>query len=79
MDNYSYERTIAITIPLKKISSFENKELSLNHTCIDPFKMSPPNNFMNKLVKRIDNYYSPTNRSSRSSSPIFPFSNSTGK
>lgn len=71
MDKYSYERTIAITIPLTKISSFENKELGLNHTCIDPSKMSPPNSFMDKLVKRMDNYYSPTNASSRPSSPSF--------
>jgi len=71
MDNYSYERTIAITIPFKKISSFENKELSLNHTCIDPSKMSPPNRFIDKLVKRMDTYYSPTNATSRPSSPSF--------
>ena len=71
MNNYSYERTIAITIPIKKVSSFENKELSLNHTCIDHSKMSPQTNFMDKLVKRMDNYYSPRNVSSRPSSPLF--------
>jgi len=51
MDNFSYEKTIAITIPLTKISSFENKELGLNHTCIDPSKVSPPNSFMDKIGK----------------------------
>ena len=61
MNTPVYERTISIPIPLKKTSSFENKELSLTHTCIDPSKMSPPNSFMDKLVKRMDNYYSPTN------------------
>ena len=45
---------------MKKTSSFENKELSLNHNFIDPTKMSPPNTFMDKLAKRMDSYYSPT-------------------
>ena len=68
MENSMYEQTIAI--PIQKTSSFENKELSLNTTSIDPTTMSPPNNFMNKLVKRMDSYYSPTNSSSRPSSPF---------
>ncbi len=69
MENSMYEQTIAI--PIQKISSFENKELSLNTTSIDPTTMSPPNNFMNKLVKRMDTYYSPTSAtSSRSTSPF---------
>ena len=61
MDNSMCDRTIAIAIPIpiQKTSSFENKELSLNTTSIDPTTMSPPNNFMNKLVKRMDTYYSP--------------------
>jgi hypothetical protein len=65
MENSMYEQTIAI--PIQKTSSFENKELSLNTTSIDPTTMSPPNNFMNKLVKRMGNYYSPSSR------PTSPF------
>jgi hypothetical protein len=81
MNTPVYERTISIPIPLKKTSSFENKELSLTHTCIDPSKMSPPNSFMDKLVKRMDNYYSPTNASAsmngkqRAFTASVPFSN----
>ena len=80
MKTLVYERTISIPIPLKKTSSFENKELSLTHTCIDPSKMSPPNSFMDKLVKRMDNYYSPTNASAslnakRAFTTNVPFSN----
>ena len=69
MENSTYEQTIAI--PIQKTSSFENKELSLNTTSIDPTTMSPPNNFMNKLVKRMGNYYSPT--SAPLSRPTSPF------
>jgi len=72
MDYSMCDRTIAIAIPIQKTSSFENKELSLNTTSIDPTTMSPPNNFMNKLVKRMDTYYSPTSASS-SSRPTSPF------
>lgn len=68
MENSMYEQ--AIMIPIQKTSSFENKELSLNTTSIDPTTMSPPNDFMNKLVKRMGNYYSPTNASSRPTSPF---------
>ena len=68
MENSMYEQTIMI--PIQKTSSFENKELSLNTTSIDPTTMSPPNDFMNKLVKRMGNYYSPTNTSSRPTSPF---------
>ena len=68
MDSYMHELTIAI--PIQKTNSFENKELSLNTTSIDPTTMSPPNDFMNKLVKRMGNYYSPTNASSRPTSPF---------
>jgi hypothetical protein len=55
----TYERSIMI--PIQKTSSFENKELSLNHNIIDPSKMSPPNSFITKLARRMDNYYVPTN------------------
>ena len=58
MDSLIYERSTII--PIQKTSSFENKELSLNHNIIDPTKMSPPsNNFITKLAKRMDNYYVP--------------------
>lgn len=60
MDSSSMTYEKSIIIPIQKTSSFENKELSLNHNIIDPTKMSPPNSFMAKLTKRMDNYYSPT-------------------
>ena len=61
MNSYINEKTQPKAIPLIKVSSFEtNSELSLNHAVIDPSKMSPPNNFMETLMKRMDNYYSPT-------------------
>ena len=61
MNSYINEKNQPKPIPLKKVSSFEtNSELSLNHAVIDPSKMSPPNNFMDTLMKRMDNYYSPT-------------------
>lgn len=62
MNSYIHERQ-TIPVPIKKTESFENcKELSLNHNLIDPSKMSPPNSFMEKLMKRMDNYYSPTSK-----------------
>lgn len=62
MDSYIHEKTQPI--PLKNVSSFENSsELSLNHTFFDPTKMSPPNSFMDKLIKRMDTYYTPKNDS----------------
>ena len=62
MDSYIHEKMQPI--PLKKVTSFENSsELSLNHTFFDPSKMSPPNNFMDKLIKRMDTYYSPKDNS----------------
>ena len=57
MESYIYEKTQPI--PLKKVSSFENTaEVSRSNTFIDPTKMSPPNMFMDKLMKRMDSYYS---------------------
>ena len=72
MNTFAYEKTvpIQIPIPIQNISSIKHKELGLNHTCIDPSKMTPPNNFMDKLVKRMDSYYSTVNYSSRPSSPL---------
>ena len=62
MNSYIHERqSIPIAIPMKKTSSFDyNKELALNNNVIDPSKMTPPDDFMDKLMKRMDNYYSPT-------------------
>lgn len=60
MDSCAITYEKSIVIPIQKTSSFENKELGLNHNLIDPTKMSPPNSFMVKLTKRMDNYYSPT-------------------
>ena len=66
MNSYIHERQ-SVIIPIKKNTSFENcKELSLNQSFIDPSKMSPPNSFMEKLIKRMDCYYSPTNKSEKS-------------
>ena len=59
---FIHERTIPV--PIKTVSSYDTlNEHSLNHNIIDPSKMSPPNDFMNKLLKRMDNYYSPTSKS----------------
>jgi len=57
MDSYTYERSVPIVINSPKNAEY-SKELGLNNTIIDPFKMSPPNSFMKKLTKRMDNYYS---------------------
>lgn len=57
MDSYTYEKSVPIAINSPK-NSEQSKELGLNNTIIDPFKMSPPNSFMRKLTKRMDNYYS---------------------
>ena len=57
MEHYIYEKSLPIII--KKANSVDNsKELGLNHNIIDPFKMSPPNSFMNKLNSRMNTYYS---------------------
>jgi hypothetical protein len=71
MNTIAYEKTVPIQIPnpTQNISSIKHKELGLNHTRIDPSKMSPPNNFMDKLVKRMESYYSTVNGCSRPSSP----------
>ena len=58
--NNIYERTKIIPIlkkihPLNKNDIFSNN-YSLNSQIIDPFKSSPPNEFMKKLKNRIDNY-----------------------
>jgi hypothetical protein len=59
--DYTYERTLPI--PIRNYSAQHNcKELSLNHNLADPSKMSPPNIFMDKLIKRLDNYYSPSRK-----------------
>ena len=66
MNSYINERQ-SVIIPIKKNTSFENcKELSITPSFIDPSQMSPPNSFMEKLIKRMDSYYSPTNKSHKS-------------
>ena len=70
MNSYIHERQ-TIPLPIKKIISYENKELSRHNNVIDPSKMSPPNHFMDKLLKRMDNYYSPTKKSQTSTNDIF--------
>jgi hypothetical protein len=64
--DYTYERTLPI--PIQNYSIQHNcKELSLNHNLVDPSKMSPPNIFMDKLIKRLDNYYSPSKKTTDNS------------
>jgi len=73
MESYIHERQ-STSVPIKKTESFENcKELSLNQNFIDPSKMSPPNSFMEKLMKRMDNYYSPTEEKNKNKT--FSFKN----
>lgn len=58
MDSYIHEKTLQV--PIKQSTNINNSnELSLNQSFIDPSKMSPPDNFMEKLIKRMDSYYSP--------------------
>lgn len=40
-------------IPLESVKSFESK---LDNNSFDPSKFSPPNDFMNKLITRINSY-----------------------
>lgn len=40
-------------IPLESVKSFESK---LDNNSFDPCKFSPPNNFMNKLLNRMNTY-----------------------
>jgi hypothetical protein len=58
--NISYERTNIIPILKKPSSSIKNdtfsNNYSLNSQIIDPFKSSPPNEFMKKLKNRMDKY-----------------------
>ena len=57
MNHYIHERTTPIVIKNSQVNNNLNK-LGLTNHVIDPFKMSPPNSFMDKLNARIDNYYS---------------------
>ena len=58
MDKYIPEKSVPI--PIKQTSTVVNSnELSLNQSFNDPSKMSPPDIFMEKLIKRMDVYYSP--------------------
>jgi hypothetical protein len=60
MDKYIPEKSLPI--PIKPTTAVVNSnELSLNQSFNDPSKMSPPDNFMEKLIKRMDVYYSPKN------------------
>jgi len=59
MEHYIHERSTPIVIKNNAINKKSN-ELGLNHNVIDPFKMSPPNSFMNKLNARMNTYYSPS-------------------
>jgi len=40
-------------IPLESVKSFESK---LDNNSFDPSKFSPPNDFMNKLMTRMNSY-----------------------
>ena len=64
MNSYIHEKTQQI--PIKKVSSFESTpEHSLTPIFTDPSKMSPTNSFMDKLMKRMDHYYSPVNNNDK--------------
>lgn len=58
MESYIHEKSTPIII--KKSNTCSSNELSLTHTFIDPAKMTPPNNFMEKLYSRMESYYSPS-------------------
>ncbi len=58
-NNYIPEKTLPIAI--KQPTIINSNELSLNQSFNDPSKMTPPDNFMEKLMKRMDVYYSPKN------------------
>lgn len=68
MESYIHEKSAPIIIKKSNVSC-NSKELSLTHTFIDPAKMTPPNNFMEKLHSRMESYYSP----SAGSKPINDF------
>ena len=55
--NFIYEKSIPITIPKKNNTNIlNNTEIiyyDLNKNIFDPTKSSPPNNFLNKLKKRM--------------------------
>lgn len=57
MEHYIHERIAPIIIK-NKVTTLNSKELGLTNNVIDPFKMSPPNLFMDKLNARMDTYYS---------------------
>jgi len=66
MNKYIPEKSIPIPIkPTTTTTTNNSNELGLNVTVNDPSKMSPPDFFMEKLMKRMDNYYSPKECSSR--------------
>ena len=54
--NYKYETdipTISKPIQIKRVDSYESKS---NNNNFDPSKSSPPNEFMMKLYKRMQDY-----------------------
>ena len=67
MNKYTPEKSIPIPIkPTTTATTINNSnELGLNVTVNDPSKMSPPDFFMEKLMKRMDNYYSPKDSSNK--------------
>lgn len=50
-----YEKSAAVEISSPKNNNLTN-EYSLKTGCFDPFKSSPPNNFMAKLKSRMSIY-----------------------
>lgn len=53
MNRNEKSRSISTIVPNIHINK---KEYSLNNSCFDPFSRSPPNEFMIKLKKRINNH-----------------------
>lgn len=52
---YIYEKSADIAIPSPKNNNLMN-EYSLKKSVFDPFKSSPPNNFLEKLKSRMSIY-----------------------
>jgi hypothetical protein len=55
LQTYIYEKSAAIAIPSPKNNNLMN-EYSLKNSVFDPFKSSPPNNFLEKLKSRMSIY-----------------------
>jgi len=63
--NYKHEKDIpslSKPIPIKRVNSHESQS---NNSNFDPSKSSPPNDFMIKLVKRMNQFNNSVNFSAK--------------